>query len=59
MGESEINAWARSFLGETCMVPRGTVFMLNSIRTAIMHPADAVMLITATKNGYELEEDRG
>jgi hypothetical protein len=45
---AEINAWAKNFLGYTCVVPRDTVYMIHAGKTAIMHPLDAVKLINVT-----------
>lgn len=42
----EINAWSRSFLGTTNMIPRGTAYMLPGGYT-IMRPSDVVKINNA------------
>jgi hypothetical protein len=39
----ETNRWALEFLGTTCLVPRGTVYMIAG-GYSVMHPADVVKL---------------
>jgi len=35
----EINEWSKSFLGTTCIVPKGTSYVLHG-NTVIVHPED-------------------
>ena len=39
----EINDWSRDFLGMTCIVPRGVMYVCND-KSAVMHPKDFAMI---------------